>query len=1042
MERIERRTSQLALLAAVLFVCVISSLAAATPSQEADTILRTSGVKGGLIVHLGCDEGRLTAALHKDDRFLVQGLDTNPRDVQSAREHVRKRGLYGPVTVRQLSGAELPYVDRLVSLVVVEDPGEISREEILRVLSPGGVMCVRKDGGWEKTVKRQSSKTDDWPYFLHGPDNNAVSQDQLVGPPRSLQWVSGPKWARAHEQLASMSSCVTTAGRMFHIVDEAPRADIRFPSEWYLVARNAYNGVLLWRRKIGKWADHLRRFRSGPVHLPFRLVASEDRVFVTLGLSAPVSVLDAGTGETLHVIEDSEYTKQIIPHGGNLTLLIDRDMNRTEKIDSARRRGEYIPHTSRIMEVNAVTGEKLWEKKVEELVYPCMAFKNGRIFYQTTTKLACLNAEDGESAWQHELDPEIEVGSRKRSQNEVQWESPTVVVGDGIVYTADRQKIHAFATKDGKPLWSGPAFKGYNSPPDVFLYENSLWVRKKHGAYIEYDPLTGEKRREVPVEKGYMHVRCYRNKATPEHIVLGSSGVQFVNVDSGELTPHDWIRGTCQYGILPANGMLYIPPHSCACCMKTKLSGLYGLAGPRDPGEVAADRLEKGPAYDTSLGTASKGDWPTYRHDAKRSGLTEAKVTLSPEAKWKVNFDGEITSPVVAGGRCYVSVIGRNALYAIDSGTGEKLWSYTAGGRIDSPPTVYRSLVLFGCADGHVYALRAADGALVWRYRVAPSLRQVIAENQPESLWPIHGSVLVKDGVVVASAGRSSYLDGGIRVVRLNPKTGKKVSETTVYSRNAETGKQPKFEGRFEGIPGAKNDILSTDGESVYMRHMKLDLSKKQQARSAGESTHLFSPVGFLDDHWWHRGYWLLGDHYKSHWSGWWRAGNQMPAGRILAYNDSQVYGFGRDRYVPGNTGQWRGGEDYQLFAYDRDEASQNKDRNPQIRDLEYRWTRRVPLLVKALVVADDTMFIAGPPDAIEGQAKTGDERLQLRDAKEAVAAWKGKKGGVLCAVSCSNGEILSRNKLKSIPAFGGMAAAEGRLYISCEDGTLMCCGK
>ena len=776
MELIERRIGRVALPALLCFACLCCSLSAATPSQKADAILRTAGVKGGLVVHLGCRDGRLTAALRKNDGFVVQGLDKNPENVRQAREHVKETGLYGPVTVRQLSGSELPYVDRLVNLLVSEDPGPVPMKEIMRVLSPGGVACVKSGGNWKKVVKQRSRKMDDWPYFLHAPDNNAVSQDELVEPPRSLQWVSGPKWARAHEQLASMSSCVTTGGRMFHIVDEAPRADIRFPSEWYLVARNAHNGVFLWKRPINEWADKLRRFRSGPAHLPFRLVANKDRVFVTLGLSAPVSVLDAETGETLRVIDDSEYTKQIIHHAGSLTLLIDGDMNRTEAIDSARRRGDYIPHSCRIMKVNAVTGEKLWERSVEELVFPCVALKNGHLFYQTPTTLACLDATDGETAWQRELDSEIEVGKRKRSQNEVQWESPTVVVGQGIVYTADRQKIHAFSTKDGKPLWSGPAFKGYNAPPDVFLNGPSLWVRKKHGAYIVYDPLTGEKKKEVPVEKGYMHVRCYRNKATPSHIMLGATGVQFVNMDSGELTPHDWLRGTCQYGIMPANGLLYTPPHSCACCMKTKLSGLYGLAGPRDTGQAQVGRLEKGPAYGTIGSSTPKADWPTYRHDARRSGMTDIPVPSTLQKLWEADFEGDLTSPVVAEGRCFVSVVDQNTLHALDAETGERLWDYTAGGRIDSPPTIYRGLVLFGCADGRVYALRASDGVLAWRYRVAPSLRQVVAEDQPESAWPVHGSVLVKDGTVVASAGRSSYLDGGIYVVRLDSKTGKKIS--------------------------------------------------------------------------------------------------------------------------------------------------------------------------------------------------------------------------------------------------------------------------
>ena len=50
-------------------------------------------------------------------------------------------------------------------------------------------------------------------------------------------------------------------------------------------------------------------------------------------------------------------------------------------------------------------------------------------------------------------------------------------------------------------------------------------------------------------------------------------GVQMIDLKSGEVFDNDWIRGTCQYGILPANGLLYVPPDSCGCNMKTKLNG-------------------------------------------------------------------------------------------------------------------------------------------------------------------------------------------------------------------------------------------------------------------------------------------------------------------------------------------------------------------------------------------------------------------------------------------------------------------------------------
>jgi 2-polyprenyl-3-methyl-5-hydroxy-6-metoxy-1,4-benzoquinol methylase len=71
-------------------------------------ILNTTGLKGGLIVHLGCGNGELTSALHINDRYLVHGLDTNPHAIIQARKHIQGLGLYGQVSVCKLDGRDLP----------------------------------------------------------------------------------------------------------------------------------------------------------------------------------------------------------------------------------------------------------------------------------------------------------------------------------------------------------------------------------------------------------------------------------------------------------------------------------------------------------------------------------------------------------------------------------------------------------------------------------------------------------------------------------------------------------------------------------------------------------------------------------------------------------------------------------------------------------------------------------------------------------------------------------------------------------------------
>ena len=82
----------------------------------------------------------------------------------------------------------------------------------MRVLCPGGTLINlnRKS----KIQNRQLRKPvppniDEWPHYLHGPDNNAVARDTVVGPPRRMQWVAGPRYARSDEINSSMAAMVS-----------------------------------------------------------------------------------------------------------------------------------------------------------------------------------------------------------------------------------------------------------------------------------------------------------------------------------------------------------------------------------------------------------------------------------------------------------------------------------------------------------------------------------------------------------------------------------------------------------------------------------------------------------------------------------------------------------------------------------------------------------------------------------------------------------------------------------------------------------------
>jgi len=175
------------LLTLVLSGCVGVLDAAETgpgPAEQplAREILDATGVRGGLVVHLGCGEGRRTAALHASDAFLVHGLARDAATVEKARATIREKGLYGPVSVEVFDGRRLPYVDNLVNLVVAEDLGNVPMDEVRRVLAPGGVLLREPSNSSPRVIRSSwSSDIDQWTHTMYDSTGNAVAHDRGAG---------------------------------------------------------------------------------------------------------------------------------------------------------------------------------------------------------------------------------------------------------------------------------------------------------------------------------------------------------------------------------------------------------------------------------------------------------------------------------------------------------------------------------------------------------------------------------------------------------------------------------------------------------------------------------------------------------------------------------------------------------------------------------------------------------------------------------------------------------------------------------------------
>jgi outer membrane protein assembly factor BamB len=1035
---------------------------------EAATILDKTGTKGGLIVHAGCGNGTLTAALRVNDRYMVHGLDTDAANVETARAYIKSLGIYGEVTVDTWDGLQLPYIDNMVNLIVSEQPLPVSADEVMRVLAPNGVAYVQDGGVWTKTVKPRPAEIDEWTHYLHDPTNNAVAHDTVVGPPRHLQWVGSPQYSRHHDHMSSASAMVSTGGRLFYIFDHGPPFSPQLASDWQLVARDAFNGTVLWRREIGDWFTQMFRLKRGPTQLTRRLVAIDDRVYVTLGLEAPVSAIDAVTGETVLTYAGTEQTEELIVADGVLLAVVNDDPTR-QPPDPDDYIYTYVEGARRIVAVDVETGTVLWSQSQVDVMPDSLTAYGQYVLFCDGEKVVCLNRSDGSVAWQSEtVTRRIEIPT---------YFAMTLVVHDGVVLFSggsalpdekDRgggvNPMYAFDGDTGATLWIGEhPPSGYKSPEDLFVVDGLVWTPETMqggytGTMTGLDLHTGAVVKEfVPdVDTHWFHHRCYRGKATDKYLLMSRTGTEFVDPEAEHWECHHWTRGACLYGLMPANGLVYNPSNPCACYLESKMDGFTALAAASPTRTVSRDvpaeqRLEEGPVYGEPVtDAAGPGDWPTFRSDPARSGYTETPVDKEPPPGWSTTLGGRLSTVVIAGGRLYVASIDEHTVHALDADTGEPVWQFMAGGRVDSPPTIWQGRVLFGSRDGYVYCLRATDGALIWRFRAAPVDRRMMSYEQIESVWPVHGSVLIRDGELWCVAGRSMFVDGGLSLLRLNPETGGLIDEKIMDDQDPDSSENLQVRLSGLGMPVTLPDVLSYDGQYVYMRSQRFDGEGirqeidmfSQDIQATGEGPHLFCPTGFLDDVWWHRSYWMFGRVWRSGWDQYYQAGRVNPAGRPLVFNDTKVFGYGRlSKYY-----KWTTYLEYELFAADKQPTfiSAKRATNSAGPNGAYArdWAGDVPVLARAMALADRTLFVAGPPDLLnEVNARNTfeEEATQLSLARQA-AALEGAEGGLLHVVSTS-GTKLSEHLLDSVPVFDGLAAANGRLYMSTIDGKVLAIG-
>jgi outer membrane protein assembly factor BamB len=960
-------------------VLVFALLGAAPPQEDARETLRRLGVKKGICVVAGAPVDAIGLARAGELVVYVQLEDGGK--IEELRRAAETEGLLGKrLYAEKGSLARIHLADNTADAVLAAAGAR--RDEILRVLRPGGKAFL----GAEALAKPFAEGMDEWSHPYHGPDNNPQSKDTLARGPFLTQFMSEP-WYSAMPQFSVLSG-----GRVFKIFGERTSTQAHWESLNSLVALNAWNGTLLWRRKL---PETFMFHRNTFVATPEALYLADDK---------SCKVFDPDTGEVRDEIiapaelSDGPVWKWMALEGGVLYALVGEAEPGVEVVKGNRFRGAGWPWWKvndyrfgfgrTLLAIDPKSKKILWHHRDDlPLDARAMCMASGKIFVYSDQKfLAALDAKTGKSLWKNSDEKLLAaIGKHDPAQVPQQGFASTSFAkcSDKAIYFAGptRTRVVAASTEDGRLLWDrqGGNYQLVIRPEALYALGGGPTRSFK------LDLMTGE----VLAQFG-ARVACTRATANADAIfVRGGRGgsttvydVQSAEVQTDLISP---MRPACQDGVVVANGRLYWGPWICRC--DTTQIGVISLgpAGDFDRAAGAAeDRLEKGTGASTVAAIeVTDKDWPAYRHDNARSGRSPLPVPAGVVEKWTFAPSGAnvATAPIASGG--WVFLAGSDgAIRALDAADGKLRWTAHTGGWVKFAPTLAEGRLYAGSGDGWVYCLEAASGRLLWRFRAAPAERKIPVYGSLFSTWPVGSGVLVHDGVAYAAAGMANY--DGSHVYALDAATGK------IRWQNNQSGHLPA--ARPESGAGVQGNLLLHDG-ALYLPGGNLVPVAKYEIADGK-----FSRYGMPD--------------------------RANVLGKDLYVIDGQVRSTGYPLY-------WRQQDSHHItFA-------------------------RFPAADGHLAVNEGTIGLADPKPGAQGKPQWKWSRQEFTEvagvafAQNAVVAagvnWTGegpdaKASGGIAALDPKDGRVLWKHALPGVPVmFGAAIDREGRILVSLQDGRVVC---
>jgi outer membrane protein assembly factor BamB len=232
-------------------------------------------------------------------------------------------------------------------------------------------------------------------------------------------------------------------------------------------------------------------------------------------------------------------------------------------------------------------------------------------------------------------------------------------------------------------------------------------------------------------------------------------------------------------------------------------------------------------------------DWPTWRHDSGRSGVTDEQLPAEMYLQWsrklpplkpawpedvRLQFDADY-QPIVVGKLMYIASSHNDSVTAYDTDTGEKRWRFFADAPVRFAPVASNGTIYFGADDGCLYCLDGNTGALVSKLNATPSIRTAIGNERLISIWPVRGGPVIIEDSVYFTIGVWPF--EGTYLVKSNLKDIAASAPLTPLDNFSPQGYLAS-NGNKLVIPGGRANAICRDlktGKSVSLRYSSKGLT-------------------------------------------------------------------------------------------------------------------------------------------------------------------------------------------------------------------------